>query len=121
MCASSYLPAHCTACRGDQHPCLSTISCIGDKTQPVKATHIGPHHADFSDFRNLEREFVTRELAHEEGRALIDEPLGDAIVQRIRKPIFDAASTILPCRRILNPIIPMGDIRPGTNMCDARH
>src|SRR5207245_1525991 len=51
----------------------------------------------------------------------IDEPLGDAIVQRIREPIFDAASAILPRARILDPVTPVCDICPGTDVRDARH
>ena len=42
-------------------------------------------------------------------------------MQRIREAILDAASALLPRARILDPVTSMGDICPGTDVCDARH
>src|SRR5436190_22112297 len=122
MGAATYFVTHYAACRGDQHPRLSAVTCIRYKAQPIEATDVGPRHLDFACSRNLDWQFsFAGELTHKEGRTLIDKPLGNAIVQRIRESVFDAASTILPCACILDPVASMGDICPSTDVRDACH
>ncbi len=61
------------------------------------------------------------QLADQKGRPPIDKALRDARVQRVRKPILDAAGALLPCRRIFHPVAAMGDVGPGADVRDARH
>src|SRR3954449_9620237 len=60
-------------------------------------------------------------MAHEKRRAPIDEALRNAVVQRIRQAILDAAGTFLPLRRRLDPFAAMRDVGPGPDMGDTRH
>src|SRR5215470_3736673 len=110
------------ACRGAQHPRLTDIARIRYKPQTVEATDIGPCHADLACSRNLDGQLtVAGKLTDKERGAPIDKPLSDAIVQRIRQPILDPASAILPRAGILDPVTPMADVCPRSDVRDARH
>ena len=43
------------------------------------------------------------------------------LVQRVRKPILDAAGALLPVGGVVDPVGAMGDVGPGADMGDPRH
>ena len=61
------------------------------------------------------------ERLDQHGRAPVDEPLGQAIVERVRQLIFDGACPFLPVARIGEPVRPVRDVGPGADVRDPRH
>ena len=92
---------------------------IGGKREAVEtADHVAldHHFAGLSDFS-----FQCRVLAqppHQHAGAAIDEALGEALMQRIRELVLDAARDGLPMLRIGEPVRPVGHERPGPHMRD---
>ncbi len=103
--AGGHLAAQHAVGGGGQHPHLDPVDRVGDKAQAVEPADIGALDPDLAGRRHRGGQRVLGgELAHQKGRAPIDEALGDAVVQRVGEPVLDAAGALLPGRRAVDPV-----------------
>ena len=77
-------------------------------------------HMDLAVLADLGEEAVlVAHTLHQSARAAIDEALRQALMQRVRKAVFDFAGLILPMALIGKPVRTIGDECPGPDMGNA--
>src|SRR3546814_11773819 len=59
--------------------------------------------------------------AAEQGRGpAVDEALGEPLVERVRQLVLELARPLLPALRVIEPVLPVGDVCPGARSEERR-
>ena len=108
---------------GGEEQALVAMARIGGDGEPETVEPadrvILDHHLAFRADHHRQRAAISADLAEQHGRALVDETLGEAEMERVGQPLLDRSGAGSPMRRISEPVGAVGDISPASRRRDA--
>jgi hypothetical protein len=111
---------HRFGCTAQHRPMHALRLQIGHEYKSLQAADIFALHQHLAVARHRRHKIlVLAQSLHQDACAAVDEPLRQTLMQSVGKLILYRTRALLPMRRILEPVRPVRNIGPGSDVSEA--